>query len=110
MGAENRPGKSREAVKSLERDFASRKGEPRDPCLASSDSPPSCVRVDELIDAAWEALVTGRPRELIRLERMLERPLAGAPAAGSRDSLNRLEMLLAATARNLRVMRGQCQV
>jgi hypothetical protein len=69
------------------------------------------VRVEELIDAAWEALVTGRPRELIRLERLLERPLAGSPElAQTRDSLARLEMLLAATARNLRVLRGQWRV
>ena len=70
------------------------------------------VQVEALIDAAWEALVTGRPRELIRLETLLEAlqesPLAEGPLpAGSRDSLQRLEMLLAATSRNLRVMRGQ---
>lgn len=80
------------------------------PGWVSSYAPPGGVRAEELIDAAWEALVTGRPRELIRLERLLERPLAGVPAAESRDSLERLEMLLAATARNLRVMRGQWRV
>jgi hypothetical protein len=70
------------------------------------------VWIEELIDAAWGALVTGRPRELICLERMLdalgETPLANiAVTAEARDGLHRLEMLLAATARNLRVMRGQ---
>jgi len=67
------------------------------------------------MDAAWEALVTGRPRELIHLETLLEeRHEASAVkmplTAESRDSLQRLEMLLAATARNLRVMRGQWRV
>ncbi|MGC8549976.1 MAG: hypothetical protein ACP5M4_09775 [Acidobacteriaceae bacterium] len=71
--------------------------------------------VDALVDAAWEALVTGRPQALIRLELLLEmlqeRPLAALPeSAQTRDSLARLEMLLAATARNLRVMRGQWRV
>ena len=82
----------------------------RDTASCTGDLRAGCVRVEELIDAAWEALVTGRPRELIRLERMMERPLAGMPSAGSRDSLRRLEMLLEATARNLRVMRWQWQV
>lgn len=70
------------------------------------------VRVAELIDAAWVALVAGRPKELQVLETLLERPLElplsdGPGAAGVRDSLRRLEMLLAATARNLRVLRRQ---
>ena len=95
--------RSKDIGKSLERGLASRTGEPR----ACSGGVP----VEELVDAAWEALVTGRPREVIRLETLLERPLESSPeSAQARDSLARLEMLLAATARNLRVMRGQWQV
>lgn len=66
------------------------------------------VRASDLMDAAWAALIAGRPRELEALERLMERPLAETPAGpDDGNSLERLEMLLAATARNLRVMRGQ---
>lgn len=71
------------------------------------------VTEDEaLLNAAWAALMAGRPRELRALERLLDRVMAegcrktqGGPERGA--SLRRLELLLASTARNLRVMRGQ---
>jgi hypothetical protein len=70
------------------------------------------VEDEALIDAAWAALLTGQPRELQTLDALLGRAmaegcreaLAGAERAAS---LRRLELLLASTARNLRVMRGQ---
>lgn len=62
-----------------------------------------------LFDAAWAALMTGRRQELNHLQELLDRPLdtsAGAAPAGP-DQLLRLQHLLAATARNLRILRGQ---
>lgn len=71
------------------------------------------VDTDEvLLDAAWAALMAGRPRELQALEQLLDRVIVegwkrtqGGPERMA--SLRRLELLLASTARNLRVMRGQ---
>lgn len=69
------------------------------------------VRACELMDAAWEALITGRPTELEALERMLEWPLAArVDVPGDLSSLRRLELLLAATERNLRILRGQARM
>ena len=66
------------------------------------------VRACDLMDAAWEALVSGRPTELESLERLLERPLAPrVDTPDGRESLRRLQLLLAATERNLRILRGQ---
>lgn len=64
---------------------------------------------DDLIDATWAALIAGRPKELHALESLLQRPLA-ATSSVERASLQRLEMLLAATARNLRILRGQVRM
>lgn len=62
------------------------------------------------MEAAWAALTAGRPRELQALESLMERPLADRPEGiEGRTSLRQLEMLLALTARNLRVLRGQWQ-
>lgn len=69
------------------------------------------VRVDELLDAAWKALIAGRPEEYCVLELMLERPVE-VPRGTEADweamqaSMRSLELLIAATARNLRVLRG----
>lgn len=76
------------------------------PCAEAAR--PDRVRGEELMDAAWAALIAGRPRELQALEELLERSLVELPdGAEMRDSVRRLEILLAATARNLRVLRGQ---
>jgi len=66
------------------------------------------VCVQELMDAAWAALISGRPTELESLERLLERPLAArVDAPGDISSLRHLQLLLAATERNLRILSGQ---
>jgi hypothetical protein len=62
-----------------------------------------------LFDAAWAALMTGRRQELNHLQELLQRPLdtsAGLLCLEPHQLL-RLEQLLAATARNLRLLRGQ---
>lgn len=61
--------------------------------------------------AAWAALTSGRPRELRVLESLLEQPVEGGPSGGVNGlefqvSMRRLELLLAATERNLRILRG----
>jgi len=62
-----------------------------------------------LFDAAWAALMTGRRHELNHLQELLERPLdtSADAAQADPDQLLRLQHLLAATARNLRMLRGQ---
>lgn len=64
------------------------------------------MHAGELMDAAWAALIAGRPKELHALEKLLEKSLAEGSAI-EHASLQKLEMLLAATARNLRILRGQ---
>lgn len=58
-----------------------------------------------LFDAAWAALLTSRPRELRHLQQLLDRPV-GTGRMDAAD-LSRLQLLLTATARNLRMLRGQ---
>jgi hypothetical protein len=62
-----------------------------------------------LLDAAWAALITGHARELHHLQRLLEHPVdtATTDTQTGAEHLLRLQLLLAATARNLRLLRGQ---
>lgn len=62
-----------------------------------------------LFEAAWAALTTGRRQELSHLQGLLERPLETPSTSSHTDAeqLLRLQLLLAATARNLRMLRGQ---
>lgn len=69
------------------------------------------MRPGELIDAAWAALIAGRPRELHALETLLEKPLMeGLLEDRERVSLLRLHLLFEATARNLRILHGQARM
>lgn len=62
------------------------------------------------MNAAWAALSAGRPGEVQALERLLAQSFTADFSSAGSASLRRLEMLLAATARNLRVLRGQLRV
>lgn len=63
------------------------------------------VQPDVLLDAAWMALSTVCPENLARLNDLLECPL-GKDAMDPRK-MRRLELLLQATARNLRMLRRE---
>jgi len=77
--------------------------------LSKSEVERVAVSPVSLFDAAWAALMTGRHQELTHLQELLERPLdtSGSAAQAGPDQLLRLQHLLAATARNLRMLRGQ---
>jgi hypothetical protein len=61
---------------------------------------------NQLIDAAWAALIAGRPQELRRVHSLLESPLGERRASESERKLARLHLLMEQTARNLRILRG----
>lgn len=65
---------------------------------------------EELMNAAWAALSAGRSVELQALEKLLAQPFERSVSRADSASLRRLEMLLAATAKNLRILRGQLRV
>jgi hypothetical protein len=64
------------------------------------------TEASQLIDAAWAALIAGRPQELERLQALLESPPEAQSAPGSERKLVRLQLLIEHTARNLRILRG----
>lgn len=66
------------------------------------------VQPDVLLDAAWMALSTVCPENLARLNDLLACPL-GASAVDPRR-MRRLELLLQATARNLRMLRQEFRI
>lgn len=63
------------------------------------------VKPDDLLEAAWTALSSVSPKSLARLDSLLGRQLD----AGSLDleKMRRLELMLQATARNLRMLRRE---
>jgi hypothetical protein len=61
---------------------------------------------NQLIDAAWAALIAGRPKELRQVQALLKAPLGALVAPESERKLARLQRLMEHTARNLRILRG----